>query len=181
MDLNNIELPATVVVELYRDFLVGTTGIEGNTPPTETVEPKQAPKPVDPVVSHNWKSLGNNQKNILIVVNNNDVVHLPDSDLSFLTGILNACGLSMADVAIININNYRKTGYKELMTHFKSRNAFLFGIGPATFGLPMDFPHFQVQSFQNCSYLYSPALKELENDKLLKSKLWVCLKRIFNI
>jgi hypothetical protein len=162
MDLNKIELPANVVVELYKDSLIGSAGSSENTLPREIAEPKQAPGPATPAVSYNWKSLGNNQKNILIVVDHNDLVNLPDADLTFLTGILNACGLSLADVAIINLNNYKETGYKALTTHFKSRNVFLFGIGPATFGLPMDFPHFQVQSFQQCSYLYSPALKELE-------------------
>jgi hypothetical protein len=125
--------------------------------------------------------LGENRKNILIVVNHNNVVYLPDDELNFLTGILGACKLSIGDVAIVNLNNHSGASYKELINYFKSKNIFLFGVEPATFGLPMSFPHFQLQSFGNNSFLFSPVLKDLENDKLLKSKLWVCLKRVFGI
>jgi len=45
----------------------------------------------------------------------------------------------------------------------------------------MNFPHFQQQKFTGITFLFSPSLNELENDKLLKSKLWICLKQIFNI
>ncbi|MBK9568854.1 MAG: hypothetical protein IPO53_02260 [Chitinophagaceae bacterium] len=52
---------------------------------------------------------------------------------------------------------------------------------PAAFGLPMHFPHYQIQAFAGNSFLYAPSLKELENDRVEKSKLWVCLKRLFNL
>ena len=45
--------------------------------------------------TESWKSLGNNQKNILIVVNYGNAVHLPDEELSFLTSMLAACKLSL--------------------------------------------------------------------------------------
>jgi hypothetical protein len=174
MDLNNIELPAFVVADLYQSSLIETGEIPLKTQPaTATIEKEQ-------LISV-WKSVGGNQKNILIIVNYTDVVHLPDSDLTFLTGILGACKLSLADVAIVNLNNHPEASYKELTSFFKSKIVFLFAVEPASFGLPMSFPHFQIQAFASNSFLFSPSLKELENDKLLKSKLWVCLKRLFNL
>ena len=106
---------------------------------------------------------------------------MPDSEFSFFTGILSACKLTVADVAIVNINNHPQASYKELTSFFTSKIVFLFDIEPAAFGLPMNFPHYQIQSFAGNSFLYSPSLKDLEDDKVQKSKLWICLKRLFNL
>lgn len=181
MDLNHIELPPIVVADLYYSSLIG--GPE-TTPPkgAETGIPdEQKSSQSENSPSALWKSLGSNQKNILIIVKTSDGVHLPDHELTFLTGILGACKLSLADVAIVNLHNHPQASYKELTSFFKSKIVFLFDMEPAAFGLPMHFPHYQIQAFAGNSFLYSPSLKELENDRVEKSKLWVCLKRLFNL
>jgi hypothetical protein len=177
MDLNNIELPSSVVIELYQGSLIGSNEIIAEKKITKE------PTTPTPVIENNttWKSLGDNRKNILIMVNSSDAVHIQDNELSFLTGVLGACKLNMADVAIVNRNNYPEASYKELISFFKSKIVFLFDIEPAAFGLPMSFPHYQIQAFAGNSFLFSPSLKELENDKVEKSKLWVSLKRLFNL
>ena len=174
MDLNHINLPASVVAELYHSSLIDPGKTPVSQAGADSTESKSAPLP-------GWKWLGENQKNVLIIVNYPDAVHLPDHDLDFLTGILGACKLSMADVAIINHTNHPDASYKELVVFFKSKIVLLIAVEPASFGLPMSFPHFQIQPFAGNSFLFSPSLKELENDKILKSKLWVCLKRLFNL
>jgi hypothetical protein len=49
----------------------------------------------------------------------------------------------------------------------------------------MDFPVFKIQAYDQCTYLPAPSLEELvrpgDEGKLLKSKLWVCLKTLFAI
>ncbi len=57
----------------------------------------------------------------------------------------------------------------------------LFGVPPLSIDLPINFPPFQLQAFNKRTYLYSPALAELEQDKALKGKLWGCLKTLFEI
>ncbi|HEX7844687.1 MAG TPA: hypothetical protein VF476_02740 [Chitinophagaceae bacterium] len=176
MSLNDISLPASVVSDLYSSSLVQTGEIAAK---------QEAPVAIkEPVVvpgsKKGLKWLGDNEKNILIVVNSSESVYLPDNELQFLTNMLTACKLSLADVAIVNINQ-QTVSYKELLQELKSRIALLFDIEPAGFGLPMSFPHFQIQPFAGCSFLYSPSLNELENDKVMKSKLWVSLRRLFNI
>jgi len=128
-----------------------------------------------------FKFLGDNEKNILLVVNYTQAVHLPDEQLNFITSILTACKLGLADVAILNISNNKNCSYKNFQQQLGSRQVFLFGIEPKQIELPVQFPEFQIQPFNNCTYLIAPSLQELENDKLLKSKLWVCLKKIFNL
>lgn len=171
MDLNHIELPSSLVADLYKKTLIESAS--SAIPQEKSTEQAQ--------VNSSWKYLGNNNKNILIIVNHNDAIHLPDNELSFLSGILGACKLSIKDVAIINLNNHPGASHKELNSFFKSKIGLLFDVEPAALGLPMNFPHYQVQAFSNTSFLYSPSLKELEDDKLQKSKLWVCLRRMFNV
>ena len=49
----------------------------------------------------------------------------------------------------------------------------------------MDFPVFKIQPYDQCTYLTAPALEDMvrpgDDGKLLKSKLWVCLKNLFGI
>lgn len=174
MDLNHLELPSYLIADLYKKSLVEPVKKPGS---VQKSEPDIEINHINSV----WKYLGNNHNNILIIVNTNEAVYLLDHELAFLTGILGACKLSIADVAIMNLKNHPNASYKELISFFKSKIVFLFDVEPVVFGLPVNFPHYQVQAFVNTSFLFSPSLKELENDKLKKSKLWVCLRRLFNV
>lgn len=173
MDLNKINLPATAIADLYRNTLIGDNEITNAIAETKILA--EAP------LTNTWKWLGENKKSILIVVSYENAVHLPDKELQLLTAMLEACKLGLGDVAIVNRNNHPNQDYKAYLDEFKSRVTLLFGIEPVAFGLPMNFPFFQIQAFANCSFLYCPSLDELENDKVLKSKLWLSLRRLFNI
>lgn len=176
MSLNDIDLPASLVADLYKNSLVQ---LDGNMASVEQpAVSKTAPGPAQPS-SEPWKSLGNNRRHILIAVDYKDVLHLPDETLGFLTSMLTACKLSFDDVALINMQHYEGISAKEILAHFKTKQALLFGIEPVEFGLAVGFPEFQVQSVANSVFLYSPALETIQPDKLLKSKLWVCLQRMF--
>jgi hypothetical protein len=173
MDLNHIELPFSTLTEMYHSSLV----IPGNDHANIQPELPQS----DNNIAVNDKFLGENKQHILMLVNYTHTVHLPDNELNFLINMLGACKLSLADVAIINLNNYPVSKHKEITLHFKSSTVFLFGVDPAVLELPINFPHFQIQSFSKRSYLFTPSLSEIENDKVIKSKLWVCLRRMFNV
>ena len=173
MSLNDINLPASVIADLYSNSLVdiGEISIQ------KTVSTIIAPETKS---TEGLKWLGNNDKKVLIVVKSPDAVHLPDNELQLLTSMLVACQMTIADVAIVNLDKQTQS-YKEILKELGSRTALLFDIEPSGFGLPMNFPHFQIQPYAGCSFLYAPSLKELEADKILKSKLWVSLRRLFNI
>lgn len=174
MDLNHIKLPAALIADLYQSSIVDTNETSASGNPNINSNKK-------PTIDIDWKYIGNNGKNILIIIKYDNAIHLPDEQLSFLTNMLSACKIGLDDAAIINLNNYPDTSYKKVLDHFNSKIVFLYGIEPASLGLPISFPHFQVQSFANCTFLFVPTLDELEKDKVLKSKLWVCLRRIFGI
>src|SRR5882724_10092740 len=106
MNLNHIQLPASVVANLYRNSLIQT---EESTLITDNYALKKTPAGK----ADQWKYLGDNKKNILVVVDYRDAGFLPDEELSFLTSMLSACKLSLADVAIVNRSNYESANYKE--------------------------------------------------------------------
>ncbi len=165
MSLNTISFPKKIIAELYKNNLVELT----NTSPV--FEKKKEPE--------NWKYLGENKKKVLIVVKYPEAVHLPDDTMGFLINLLSACKLNLGDTAILNLLNQSDKGFKDILAYFESKTVFLFGVGPAEFGMPLLFPHFQIQQFNNTVFLSSPSLHDIESDKVLKSKLWICIKKIF--
>ena len=64
------------------------------------------PVSAEPEPTIEWRSLGSNQRGILVAVNYENITNLPDPQLEFLMQLLKACQLSLNDVALININNY---------------------------------------------------------------------------
>jgi hypothetical protein len=179
MSLNNIQLSPQLLADLYGRFLVESPGSVATVSSRASAVPDQAP--IEEPVAPAWRYLGENKKHILLVVHADGVPFVDDASLHFLTSILTACKLSLADTAVLNLANSPARGYKEVQSHFKPAYTILFGISPEQFEMPLSFPEFQVQPFNHCVYLHTPALDALESDKLLKSKLWVCLKKMFAI
>jgi hypothetical protein len=125
--------------------------------------------------------LGSNQKKIALLVNSTQAIYLPDEELSFLLGILSACKLSMADIALINVSKNPGLLYTTITDQLKAEKIFLFGLDAEALALPLQFPHYQVQKFNNQVYLSSASLTDLQKDKEEKTKLWNCLKKIFSL
>jgi hypothetical protein len=167
MSLNSIKFEPTDIALLFKNSLVEINSSNQVLSKTDT-------KP-------GWKYLGENKKKALVVVRYPDIVHIPDKQLLFLTKLLAACNLSLGDVAILNFHHYQSSDFDNLLSYFNSRVVLLFDIEPGEFGMPMKFPQFQVQGYKNIAFVSSPSLDAIEPDKVLKSKLWVCLKKIFSL
>lgn len=167
MSLNTIELPQRTLADFYKNTLVETSVVNK---PAEA-SPEERP----------WSFLGENKQKVLVVVNYPDIAHIPDKQLDFLTKLLSACKLNLGDTAILNFNKYSGIDFNSILSFFGPKTIFLYGVDPQNFGLPVLFPQFQIQSFNQSTYLFVPALEQIEVDKILKSKLWECLKKIFNL
>jgi len=166
MSLDNINLPPLVLQQLFTHTL-----IEAKNNPT--VDSKSTEKP--------FLTLGNNQKKVLILVESEETLYLPDNQLNFLLGILAACNLTMEDVAILNIKKNPSINYQRITDELKSEKVFLFGLQPDQIELPVNFPTYQIQKFNNQVYLAAPALSNFHDNKAEKTRLWICLQQIFNI
>lgn len=165
MSLDKIQLPPLVLQELFNKSLIDP----------EIIQPDKAS------IQSAIAFLGNNKKNITILVNCNNAKFLTDEELNFLLGILAACKLTMEDVSIINIKDAGKISYKSLSKELHAEKIFLFGVDPSEVELPLQFPHYQLQSYNKQLYLSSPLLSILQDNKAEKMKLWTCLKKVFSI
>jgi hypothetical protein len=168
MSLDDIDLPALVISELYKkEVLVGSQG---------AVREPNVPGP--------YRYLGSNKRNIAILVDSPGTPFLPDEQLAFLTKMLEACKLNIGDVAIVN-----QAGMPVKVSALKAQLSpsilLMFGPDPTDIELPLHFPMFKMQTYDRCTYLSAPPLEEIvratDEGKLLKSKLWVCLKALFQL
>lgn len=161
MSLNTIHLKSSLLARLYKHSL-----IETNT----TTIPQSQP----------LNDSGNNQKKIVVIVSHEAIAFLPDDEFNFLTTVLTACRLSIADIAMINNYHVDQTHLQNII-HSEAKHILLFGVEPLSIGLPINFPQFQVQQFNKRTYLHAPTLAQIEHDKKLKTKLWNALKALFEI
>ena len=172
MSLNSIKLEPTDIAFLYKNSLVEINAEQQVLKQTK-IESDQ--------ITIRLKYLGENKKKTLVVVRNADAVHIPDKQLSFLTKLLAACNRTLADVAVLNFQDHNSSEFNEILNFFTPKVVLLFDVDPGEFGLPMIFPQFQVQGYKDAVFVSSPSLDVIEPDKSLKGKLWVCLKKIFNL
>ena len=159
MSLNNLSLTPQLIADLFSDSLI------------ENLRPSSIEQTV--------KFLGKNEKNILILVSEEEVAFLEDNELNFLSTVLGACKLSLADLAIVNLYHLGSLNYRDFIKQLNAKKVLLFDVEAQTIDLPFNFPHFQIQQFDQCTYLSAPALKNIETDKALKTQLWNCLKKLF--
>lgn len=181
MSLNDIHLPITAIADLYRTVLIEDKGFAAQEKKTRPTEPAVIKETELTKQSPALTFLGNNKKQVVIIVSYQDTLYIPDDKLAFLTTILTACKLNLADIALLNFANAGKVSYKEFFETVPARSVIFFGVQPDMLSVPMNFPFFQVQHFDNVNYLSSPALEEIEMDKTLKGNLWTSLKKIFTL
>jgi hypothetical protein len=166
MSLDTIKLTPFLLQELFKKCLVESDAKE--------LKEKENPTPIS-----SFQILGNNRKNVIIIVENIETLYLPDNQLNFLLGILSACKLTMEDVAIINITKNKGVTYKSIELELKAEKIMLFGVTQAQINLPIEFPLYQIQQYNNQTYISASMLNAIEEDKIEKTKLWNCLKQIF--
>ncbi|PWT78710.1 MAG: hypothetical protein C5B59_01205 [Bacteroidetes bacterium] len=169
--LDSASLSGLTIKELYGHQLV--------MPAQTIVDKSQKEKPAE-----GYAFLGNNEKKITLVVQTADSEFLPDEDFQFISKMLGACKLHVSDVAILN-HHRKPVVMGEVTNQLHPKVVMMFGLEPMLLKIPFTMPLFKVQAYDSCSYLYVPALNSLKQDneegKLLKSKLWLCLQKLFPV
>lgn len=151
---NIIEQP--VISALYRNVLISPTAREKS---LAAVPPTIAQKEVRVLASSSTETL-------------------PPNQTTFLSSILKACNIPMDDIDLVCIPNMGMAGLN-LLSQQNYSKTLMFGVAPEQIGLPIRFPHFQIQSFEKNIYLSAPDLSSIEQDKKLKVDLWHSLQKIF--
>lgn len=124
------------------------------------------------------KFLGSNQKNVLLLVRQENTAFLPEEQLVLLTKMLKACGMNLGDVAIANLAGGQQLD--EILQGLQPRKLISFGaLEPAT------TPPFPVVSRDGADWLMAPGLENLLQETgrnpPLKMGLWNAMKQLFNI
>ncbi|MEY2903151.1 MAG: hypothetical protein RLY89_2257 [Bacteroidota bacterium] len=128
--------------------------------------------------------LGNNGKQITVMVKEETVPYINDNHLQFLSNVLSACKLNLGDIALVNYKNF-PLGFDELKTKSNPKIVLAFDISPKELKLPFTIPVYQVQDYAQCRFLFAPSLTKMEGDsadaKAEKTKLWNSLKILFQL
>ncbi len=164
-------LPGFLLAHLFPDSIVDV-GDKINSPKPETNNPQQK------------TYLGNYEKKIVVLVNDAGNMYLSDDDLNFLSGILTACKLNLAHIALLNCNT-KPVNFEYLKKELNPSYLLSFGITALQIELPFAMPDYQLQDYNKCKILTAPSLNELNRPtpsaKEEKSKLWKSLKKMFDI
>ena len=169
MSLKNIKLTPIIIAGLYRNSLLQKM----NSPDLKLPEREPA-----------LKYLGGNLRKTVFLVSHLQCQYLPEHHLQFLIRILSACKMNLGDVAILNYSNSHPD-ITQLKKSLEPLRLILCGIEPASLNIPFEFPQFKLQEFDHCVYLSIPSFDNLnqenEEGKLLKTRLWGCLKEMFEV
>jgi hypothetical protein len=169
MSLDQLQLDPYLLARIYTQPIV-----PGKNMPVPQAVPKAPAAP--PAI----KFLGENQKNISLLIQNESEAYLNDELFNLLTNILNACKLGMQDISLINISQYPAMPFTAWQAAVPMKQTVLFGIPPSSLGLE-SFPTYQVMQVSGCQLLYSDPLSDIAQDKVLKGKLWGGLKQLLNV
>ena len=170
-------LPAFLIASFYKNKLV----IPSESNPVSPIATKTPSKM--PALETSW-FLGENKKQVTIVVNQSTVAFLTDEQFTLLTDMLKACKLNMADVAIVNLANSSKN-FTQLHQTLSTRYLLLFDVATSSIDLPFSIPLYQLQSYNQCQILQATSLNSmLEEGKAVKDekiKLWNGLRKMFSL
>lgn len=167
MSLNNIELPGFLYVSLFKNHLVDLQRNSANAN--------------DPSAAKKIDFLGGNGKKIIFVGNDSVNKFLADEQMTFLNDLLNACRLTMADIAFINFSRVNYITYQDVISELGAQKILIFGLPSQSLDLPFAIPLFQIQKYHEQVFMLGPSLQEIQQSVPLKKQLWNCLQEIFNI
>lgn len=126
------------------------------------------------------KSLGNNNKKVLLLINNPNQPFMEDADLEFTGKWLGAISHTLADVAIVNMANVNGK-FKDWSTAFSPKTVLAFGMKSDILDIPLQFPLYQVQKYNEVNYLVADDLHKISSDASVKKQFWACLKTAFSL
>jgi len=169
------KLPNSVLVNLYKESIV-----LGIAPVNVDKKGHEADNsPIQPI-----QFLGAHQKKILIIVQDNNALHLNEGDFDLLTAILNACKLTMADIALMNLAN---TNYSlhQILTQVPSDMVLVFDIHPTQLKIKLPNQLYTPILLGTTQLLFSNNLSSMRGidptSKIEKTKLWTALKLLFKL
>ncbi len=132
----------------------------------------------------NFKYLGDHHKKIVVLVNDPASVYLNEADFILLTSILNACRLTIADIALVNLG-HQKAGLHQILNLLPSKLVIVFELDSKALKIKLPTQLYKVIPLGESNLLFSKSLTSMQgtdaNAKQEKAKLWGVLKQIFQL
>jgi hypothetical protein len=177
MGINHIRLSAELIAVLYPETLVAKKDPDSD---IELIKTGLTQNKKESVYPH----VGNNLNSVCFLVYYPDDEFIPEDQLAFLQKILIACKLNLDDIALINTNR-TPVELQVLKNIFHPRIIFLWGAVPAFAGLNQHLPDMAISTWENIRILPVMQAVLMSRDNPagleLKRKLWVSLKKLFNL
>jgi hypothetical protein len=181
------KLPNSVLVNLYKESLVLGAALENvdkKAPETLPLEERNEDAEAGDTLTAPIKFLGEHQKKILVLVQDLDAVHLNERAFDLLTSILNACKLTIADIALINLAN-KNFSLHQILTQVPSEFVLVFDILPTQLKIKLPTKLYTPILLGATQLLFSNNLSQMQGidqaSKIEKTKLWTALKLIFKL
>ena len=185
-EVKNI-LPNSVLVNLYKESLVlgvAPANVDKKAKSSAPVEEKNTAIAEEEPLIAPIKFLGEHQKKILVLVQDMDAVHLNERAFDLLTSILNACKLTIADIALINLAN-KNFSLHQILTQVPSDLVLVFDINPTQLKIKLPTKLYTPILLGETQLLFSNNLSQMQGidqaSKIEKTKLLTALKIIFNL
>jgi hypothetical protein len=150
--------------------------------PKETAVPaepavQEAPQASLQTAAPAFKFLGNNKRNILILVNDKENEVSDEKGRELLRKIVKSVNLSANDFALLNYANHADVSFTQLQSYFSSIIVFAFGVSPQHLGLG-NHPENTMVTEGEVKLIFSAELRKLEEDQNGKKVLWGSLKQL---
>lgn len=133
------------------------------------------------------KYLGNNKKNVLILIDNDPFDFLSEKEEMLLIkgkekkSILEALSLSLEDIAMVNLAKSPVKSFKDIQMQFHPERVLAFGIHLRKAGLQMDAPDYVPLSLPDCKIVFSESLDVISGNDAKKKVLWLALQKMFGL
>jgi len=130
------------------------------------------------------KHLGDHSKKIVVIVDDPASVYLNEPDFILLTSILNACRLTIADIALVNIGN-QKASLHQILNNLPSKLVIAFEVDSKALKIKLPTNLYKLTPLGDSNLLFSKSLSNMQGldsaAKQEKAKLWAVLKQIFQL
>jgi len=163
MSLKAIDIDPFLLAGLYRQPLISHMKRE------ERQEDDSRPVPF----------LGKNLRQILLVVQNPDQAFLGEKVFMMLSKLLNACGLGIEDVALVNKAHLQEREAERLPQQFNPHKVILFGTMLPGLSARQQKNHPWEEA--GMELLYTDTLEAMDEEKDLKMPFWIAVKQFFNL
>ncbi|HEY1024315.1 MAG TPA: hypothetical protein VGE26_04065 [Sphingobacteriaceae bacterium] len=147
-----------------------------NEPSPAKVPALPAPKAAEPKTEPEvFSYLGENNKYFLILVDDKKHQHLNTPDRESLLKILQAKGLELRDVAILNVDRHPGTRFDRLKDFFVPSRIVFFGMPAQSFGLPQISSNLP-EKHEGVKLLTTFSFEEMQGDVEKKKAFWNVMK-----